>query len=258
MTMRNIKLVLEYDGTDFHGWQSQPNVRNVQDELERSLSTISQEDIRVTVAGRTDTGVHALGQVVNFKTKSLLPLETFQRGGNALLPRDVRILSAEPVEEDFSARFSARFRSYRYVISQRPSAIDRNFTWYFPLHLDISEMDNACSCLYGENDFKSFCQAGSQVNHYRCFVHHASWSKTDDKIIFNVIANRFLHNMVRSLVGTLLEVGQKKISSDEMIHILKAQNRCAAGPTAPPQGLFLVQVGYNSFSLSENYNRNQS
>jgi len=242
--MRNIKLVIEYDGAEFFGWQSQPNVRTVQDELERSLASITQQAVKLKSAGRTDTGVHALGQVANFCTESLLPTETFMRGGNALLSRDVRILSAAEVDLSFSARFSARSRSYRYVISKQPTAISRNFSWYLSAPLNVEAMRDASQVLLGENDYQSFCQAGVNLSHYRCNVLRVSLTEEESCIVFEITANRFLHNMVRIIMGTLVEVGQGKITPEDVKRILLARDRRHAGVTAPAQGLFLVSVNY--------------
>jgi tRNA pseudouridine38-40 synthase len=242
--MRNVKLVIEYDGTNFCGWQRQPNVRTVQEELERSLSNIAQETVILNSSGRTDTGVHALGQVANFKTQSLLPIKTFVSGGNAFLPSDVRILEAQDVEMDFNARYSARSRCYRYAISKRPVAIDRNYAWYVSAPLDVMALQKASDYLIGEKDFQSFCQAKADVSHYICNVVSAVWKEEADRLLFEIIANRFLHNMVRIIVGTLVNVGRGKNTSEMVLEILAARDRCLAGSTAPARGLFLVRVNY--------------
>ncbi len=236
--------MIEYDGTDFYGWQSQPNVRTVQDELERSLARITQQAVKLKSAGRTDTGVHALGQVANFQTESPLPAVTFMRGGNALLSRDVRILSAEEVELSFDARFSARSRSYRYAISKRPTAIDRNFSWYISAPLDVAAMCEASQVLLGENDYQSFCQAGVKLSHYRCNVLSVSLLEDENRILFEIVANRFLHNMVRIIIGTLVEAGRGKLGCEDVKKILTARDRRKAGITAPAHGLFLIRVNY--------------
>lgn len=243
--MRNIKLVVEYDGSDFSGWQFQPNAVTVQGELKRSLSTLTQSEVKLTAAGRTDAGVHALGQVANFHTNSQLPLQTIKRGGNALLPGSIRILSVDEVSESFSARFSARARKYRYVISKRPRAVGRMYSWFCPYKLNVGPMQHACNFILGENDFKAFCQAGAQLKHYRCNVSSAVWFEKDDDLIFEVTANRFVHNMVRILVGTFVEIGREKRDPEDMPTILESKDRKQAGPTVPAHGLFLVSVEYS-------------
>ncbi|MBN2413621.1 tRNA pseudouridine(38-40) synthase TruA [candidate division KSB1 bacterium] len=242
--MRNIKLEIEYDGTNFCGWQIQTNVRTVQEELEKALTQLTREKIRVYCAGRTDSGVHALGQIVNFKTESRLPEYVFQVGLNGILSKDIRVINAEEAEDDFNSRFSAKSRTYRYDIITRPVAVGREYAWYFKKKLNMAKMQDASSLIIGSHDFKSFCQAGADVNHYLCDVFEAAWLEIDDKLIFNITANRFLHNMVRILVGTFVKIGTGSINVDDMKHILKAKNRIKAGPTAPPHGLFLVKVFY--------------
>ncbi len=242
--MRNIKLTLEYDGTDFCGWQYQPRQRSVQGELETALGRLTQQKVAVTAAGRTDAGVHALGQVANFHTSSELPLVAFARGANALLPYDVRVLDGEEVPESFSARYSACSRAYRYVISNRPRAIGRQYSWHQPAGLDLDAMHKAAQAFVGSHDFESFCQAGAALDHYRCLVHHAEWRDAGDELVFEIRANRFVHNMVRIIVGTCVEVGRGALRPDAMNVILSEQDRRAAGRTAPAHGLFLLQVDY--------------
>ncbi len=242
--MRNIKLILEYDGTEFCGWQRQRSERTVQEEVERSLCKLTEEDIKLIAAGRTDSGVHAMAQVVNFKTNSSLPIEVFVRGGNSRLPRDVRILSATDVDENFSARYSARRRTYRYYISTRPLAVGRFYAWTYWNPLNIEPMQNACLDILGTHDFSSFCQAKAEVEHYLCDVRHAWWYKQDHYVVFEICANRFLHNMVRVLVGSMVEIGDEKKESPNVATILQKKDRNAAGPTAPAVGLFLVHVDY--------------
>ncbi|MBN1558689.1 tRNA pseudouridine(38-40) synthase TruA [candidate division KSB1 bacterium] len=243
--MRNIKLIIEYDGTDFCGYQIQDNDRTVQAELQRSLSMLTNETIRLTAAGRTDAGVHALGQVVNFTTESTLPLEAFLRGGNTRLPKDILILHAEDVPQAFHARYSAKRRIYRYLISTRRKAVGRQYAWYYWSLLDLEKMNAACAQILGVHDFQSFCQAKADVNHYDCDVRYAFWHQAREYLVFEICANRFLHNMVRTLVGTMVEIGDVRLNqSVNMIDILQAKSRDAAGPTAPALGLYLVKVDY--------------
>lgn len=242
--MANIKLVLEYDGTHFNGWQLQPEQRTVQGTVEAALSRLTAEPIRVHCAGRTDSGVHALGQVVNFHCGRVWNPEIYVNGGNGLLPRDVRILSAEPVADDFHSRYSARSRSYRYQISRRVCAVGRLYRWQVPYELDVPAMASAVRGLVGEHDFESFCQAGSGLHHFRCLVHRVDWQRQGDELIFEITANRFVHNMVRILVGTSVEVGRGRRHPQEMPAILQARDRRVAGPTAPAHGLLLTAVGY--------------
>ncbi|MBN2354883.1 tRNA pseudouridine(38-40) synthase TruA [candidate division KSB1 bacterium] len=242
--MRKIKLILEYDGSDFCGWQYQPNTRTVQSEVESALSRLTQESIKTTASGRTDAGVHALGQVIHFFCANKLPVKVFQRGGNALLPPDVRIIAAEQVPPTFHARYSAVERQYRYCISLQQRAIARHYCWYVPYPLGLEAMQQAVAGLAGDWDFQSFCRGGASVSHYRCTIYYAGWQAQEGKIYFDISANRFLHNMVRILVGTCVEIGRGALSTTVIQEILNAKNRQKAGPTAPPHGLYLVRVGY--------------
>lgn len=242
--MRNIKLTVEYDGTDFHGWQMQPNVRTVQHVLQSSLAALTQESVQMVAAGRTDAGVHALGQVVNFHTSKLYSPATFLSGGNARLPADVRILSAEEVAPEFDSRKSAKRRIYRYVISRKALAIGRHYAWFVADELDLTIMNNSCSLIIGQHDFQAFCQAGADVEHYLCTVFEAKWLSQGAQIVFEITANRFLHHMVRSLVGTFVDIGSGKYTDETLHDVLVAKDRSRVGVTAPPHGLFLVQVVY--------------
>ena len=242
--MRNIKIIIEYDGTDFYGWQIQPNVKTVQGEIERSLSQITQSEIKLTASGRTDTGVHATGQVTNFKSDTDLTLTSIVKGGNALMPYSIRIQSAEEVGLRFHSRFDAKSRRYRYLINALPIAIGRQYSWYYPHELDLEEMNIACSHLLGDNDFKAFCQSGAQLDHYRCNVKSAHWTNKEKNLTFEIEASRFVHNMVRIIVGTCLDVGGKRINPDFVKEILLSKDRKNAGTTVPAHGLCLVAVEY--------------
>ncbi len=242
--MRNLLLTLEYDGTDFFGWQRQQNLRTVQQVVEDALSQLLQEGVTLYTAGRTDTGVHALAQNANFKTKSGLSQKTIHRGANAILPRDVRLLEVSRVPPDFHARFSARKRYYRYIICKRQRAIGRQYAWYCPYRLEIEYMRKACTAILGELDFKSFCKANADVNHYRCHVSRAEWRESSEEVIFFIAANRFLHNMVRTLVGTFVNIGRGQVAPRSMQEILQARDRRRAGPNVPPYGLYLEKIEY--------------
>jgi pseudouridylate synthase I len=243
--MRNIKLVLEYDGTDFVGWQRQANGRSVQEELEIVLRTLTDEYVTVTGAGRTDAGVHARGQTANFKIESSISVNDLYRALNSLLPDEIVVHYAEEVDEKFSARYSARERFYRYFISRSATAIGRKFCWqlFYPLNVDL--MNQASSLVRQTNDFQSFCKVNSGVDNYLCSVVEAEWHEpTPGELIFSIRSNRFLHGMVRALVGTLVDVGREYITLEEFKEIIEAKDRRKAGMAAPPQGLFLEEVIY--------------
>lgn len=242
--MRNIKLTLEYDGTDFVGWQIQPNGRSVQEELEKALRQILQEKCKTNAAGRTDSGVHARGQVANFFTSKEVSPSQLVKSLNGVLPEDVVVLKAEEVDERFHARYSAQSRRYRYIISRTPTALLRKYSWPIGYRLDIASMERCAEAILGEHDFQSFCKAEADVDHYRCVVHTAAWKEMNSILEFDITANRFLHGMVRALVGTIVDVGRGYTSFEEFREILEARNRNAAGMAAPSKGLFLEEVMY--------------
>jgi len=243
--MRNIKIVVEYDGTDFVGWQRQSNGRSVQEELETILRMLTDELVTVTGAGRTDAGVHARGQAANFKIESTISTNDLQRALNGLLSDEIVVHSAEEVPETFSARYSARERFYRYFISRSPTAVDRKFSWqlFYPLNVEL--MNEASSMILQTKDFQSFCKANSGADNYLCTIIQAEWeARTSRELIFSIRANRFLHGMVRALVGTIVDVGREHISIETFKEIINAKDRRRAGMAAPPQGLFLEEVVY--------------
>jgi len=245
--MRNIKLLIEYDGTNYRGWQVQPEGLTVQGMLEEKLALITGEAVHLIGSGRTDSGVHAFGQVASFKTKSQLDVHSIQRALNSLLPPDIVIQRAEEVEEDFHARKQSKSKVYEYRILNRNlrSAFHHKYAWHLPQKLDLEEMREATRMLIGEHDFSSFRSVGSPTRTAIRRVIRAEWKKGQDGFIrFEVEANGFLKQMVRALVGTLVEVGKGKIDSEGFRKILDFRNRKEAGPTAPARGLFLKEVKY--------------
>jgi tRNA pseudouridine38-40 synthase len=243
--MENIKLLIEYDGSDYVGWQIQPNGASIQGELERALGEILQEPIATVAAGRTDAGVHARGQVASFKTSKHMSLELIHRGVNGLLPPQIVVLSAEKVPDAFHARFSARARVYRYHLGLRLTALRRSQCWYvggFKIREDL--LRQCGSLILGERDFSSFCKVDTNVDHFRCTVERASWQKIDTELVFDIRANRFLYGMVRALVGTMVEVARGHREFAQFQEILDAKDRTRAGASAPAKGLFLEEIIY--------------
>jgi len=246
--MQNYKLTIEYDGTDYHGWQIQAGDVTIQATIQKALSVMTKEPIILHGSGRTDAGVHALGQTASFKTSAKIPAPAYISGLNSLLPDDIVIRSCEPVDETFHARFSARRKTYRYHILNRPlpTAIGRRFSWHIRKQLDIDAMGRAAALICGQHDFKSFEGTGSPRAHtVRTVLHADFYEKNNGVWVFEITADGFLRYMVRNLVGTLVDVGLSKISVDDFRRILEAKNRDAAGATAPPHGLFLVEVRYD-------------
>ena len=245
---RNFRLLLEYDGTHYHGWQRQQGVMTIQEMLESKLAIMLDAGVRVRASGRTDAGVHARGQVVNFYARSRLQPGEFQHGLNALLPPDIVVRRADEVPEAFHARFSARMKTYEYRILNRPvrSAMERNACWHIRRPLQIEAMRQALDVILGEHDFAAFMAAGSMVKSTVRIVSSASIQWTAGEVIlFRFAANGFLRHMVRNLVGTLVEVGRGKLRREHLAAILESGDRRRAGMTAPARGLFLDHVDYD-------------
>jgi len=245
--MRNIKLTIEYDGKDFNGWQKQPNKLNIQGEIERAISEITKEDsIELNASGRTDAGVHALGQVANFKTNSSIPIEKMAVAINSRLKKSIVIKKAEEVEERFHSRYNCKKKTYRYVInnSDQGTAIYRNLECHIPQKLDIESMKKAAKYFEGEHDFKAFKASGTSSKSSVRIIYEAEVYQKEEKIYIELTGNGFLYNMVRIISGTLVEVGMGKIKPEEITSIIESKKRENAGKTLPPQGLYLVQVLY--------------
>jgi len=244
---RNFKLVLEYDGASYHGWQRQQGVLTIQEVLESRLEVMLRSSIRVRASGRTDAGVHAEGQVVNFYSNTGMQAAEIQRGLNSLLPSDIVVLHAEEVAHSFHARFSASSKTYEYRILNRtvPSALQRKFAWHIRRSLVTSPMRQCLSLIIGTHDFSAFMAAGSSVRSTeRCLLRAELNHSDPHRLVFVFEANGFLRHMVRNLVGTLVDVG-KDVSTPEMFaEILASKDRRRAGMTAPAHGLYLKSVRY--------------
>ncbi len=244
--MPNIKLTVEYEGTAYAGWQRQPHQPTVQAAIEDALFKITQQHIRAVGAGRTDSGVHALGQVVSFHTDKPLAAIQWASALNSTLPKDISAISSDMVPDDFHARFSARGKIYEYRMILQPSrpAIDRHRAWHFPYQLDMDAIHQAMPHFLGTHDFTSFRGQRSQTINPICTISHLSLQSESSSLIIRIEGDRFLKQMVRAIVGTLVEVGQHKRNANTMKDILESKDRKAAGRTAPPHGLYLVKVLY--------------
>ena len=237
---------VEYDGTDFCGWQAQEGSRTVQDEVEKAISYVANEAIKVTCAGRTDSGVHAYGQVIHFDTEVQRTERSWVLGCNSNLPRDINISWAKETDEEFHARFGALSRRYRYVIMNRltRSAIMQNRVYWHHQPLDVERMAEASRYFLGEHDFTSFRALACQAKHAVRNMQLLQITRQDDYIFIDVQANAFLHHMVRNIVGTLLAIGEGEQEPSWVKTLLDARDRSIAGVTAPAQGLYLVSVRY--------------
>lgn len=255
--MRNLKLIVSYDGSDFSGWQVQPDAATVQGTLASAIGRITGEKVLPQGSGRTDAGVHALAQVVTFVTESSVPTANFLKALNDILPPSVRVLEVAEMAPEFHARHSSRAKTYRYRIfrgSICPPFLAR-YVWHYPYSLDEDAMKRAAESVVGEMDFTSFAavdpERGRDVHdeHEKAVsnirkIFSSSWDRADDELIYTVRGSGFLHHMVRNLVGTFILVGKGTLPVADVIRIIEARNRSAAGPTAPASGLYLVEVEY--------------
>ena len=254
--MKNFKLTIEYDGTDFNGWQVQAAGRTVQGTIEQAISTMTRSKIRVTGSGRTDAGVHALGQVAAFRCDTRLSAGAFHSGLNSLLPDDIAIHSCEQVHESFHPRFDATAKTYIYRILNRPlaPAIGRGYCWHVRKPLDLSAMEEAAKHIMGTHDFKGFENTGSPRSHTVRNVlqasvamspgEEASYCPAGGLIAIRITADGFLRYMVRNITATLVDVGLSRRPPEDVARILKQKDRALASATAPPHGLFLLNVRY--------------
>ncbi len=245
---RRLKLLLEYSGTRYHGWQWQPNTLTIQGTLEACLAHITNGPARLHAAGRTDAGVHALGQVAHFDTASTIALPALVRGANSLLPEDIVVRQAEEVPADFHARYAARRKTYAYVVHNHsiPSALRAPYAWHVPQALDLTAMRAAASVLLGHHDFSAFRAAACAARSPWRQLFRLRLTRYAERLVFVLCADGFLQHMARNIVGTLVAVGRGQIAADAMPTILQCGQRQYAGPTAPAHGLFLVRVVYDT------------
>lgn len=235
-------MTIEYDGTDFHGWQSQPGLSTVQGELSRALEEITGRGAEIVGAGRTDAGVHAAGQVASVRLETNLSPTELRRAMTAKLPGDIVVRKIEEVQLSFNARFDARSRTYSYVFIQRPTALWRRYYYLITGDVDISAMRGAIRGFLGEHDFTSFCGSADAGSSKKCRVTKAGIVQSPPLVLLSFTADHFLYRMVRSAAGTILEIGRGKPM--KISEIIAARSRAAAGPTLPPHALFLMEVRY--------------
>lgn len=250
--MRNLKLILSYDGSEYSGWQIQPDAATIQGTLAAAIGRLTGEKVLPQGSGRTDAGVHALAQVATFSTASTVPVENFVKALNDVLPPSIRVLESVEVPVDFHARKSARAKTYRYRIlrSLICSPFIARYVWHFPYPLDEDRMAKAAALVVGERDFTSFAavdpergREDSELSNVRTIM-ESCWERDVDELIYTIRGNGFLHHMVRNLVGTFVVVGKGTLQADDIVRILESRNRSSAGPTAPASGLCLVAVEY--------------
>jgi tRNA pseudouridine38-40 synthase len=248
--MRTIRLNLEYDGTDFQGWQKQPGLRTVQGTLEAAIQTVCRCPADIVGCARTDAGVHALGYVASFRSESDIVISRLAVSLNGCLPEDIAVQSAHDVPDDFHARFSARSRRYRYLISEIPLAVGRRYVLHTHYTLDTERMAAGAANLLGEHDFSSFTPVTNDANKV-CRVLDLSVVREGAQIGIDVEATRFVHHMVRAIAGTLMEVGRGRMDPEQVGELLRKKDRRLAGPTAPAHGLTLLHVRYDPDAAGE-------
>ena len=238
-------ITLSFDGTNYHGWQIQPNSDSVQQRLQEALSTLLRQPIEVVGAGRTDTGVHARMMVAHFDWEELIDGKQLAYKLNKFLPQDIAVQEVRLVDEEKHARFSATSRTYHYFIHMRKDPFQQAYSWQVPFKLDFEKMNEAAKVLLEYRDFTSFSKVNTDTKTNLCDVKEAFWEEiAPDRWRFTITANRFLRNMVRAIVGTLVEVGRGRLSPEDVRRIIEAKDRCSAGESVPAKGLFLVDIKY--------------
>ncbi len=233
-----------YNGTNFHGWQKQLNARTVQQELEEKLFILLKNPIETLGCGRTDTGVHAKQFFAHFDLDELLDAQNLVYKLNRIISKDIAIKNITPTHDSFNARFDAKWREYEYVISTYPNPFLNEFSWYNPTTVNIDLMNQACQLLLTHNNFECFSKVHTQVNNFNCNLMEAYWKQEGELLVFTIKANRFLRNMVRAIVGTLIQVGLQNIDLTHLEQIIASKNRSEAGMSVPAHGLFLTKVVY--------------
>lgn len=235
---------LSYNGTNYHGWQYQPNAQSVQESLNKALSVILRTGIDVVGAGRTDTGVHASQMFAHFDFPDVLEVPKVVHKLNSFLPKDIAIHNIYPLHDDAHARFDAVKRTYQYHIHRQKDAFENETSWYCSSDLDVEKMNAACGILFEHTDFECFSKVNTDVNTFNCRIYEASWVQKNNKLVFTISADRFLRNMVRSIVGTMIDIGSGKISTADFTKIIESKDRGQAGFSVPAHGLFLTKIEY--------------
>ena len=234
-----------YKGTNYHGWQYQPNAISVQETLTKAMSTILNTEIELVGAGRTDAGVHAKQMFAHFDYNEIINNEVIIHKLNSFLSKDIAVLNIYTVHDEAHARFDATQRTYEYHIHTKKNAFECDDSWFHKSHLNIIAMNRACDILLKHTDFECFSKVNTDVNNFNCKIEQAFWIQENDQLTFTISANRFLRNMVRAIVGTMINVGLEKVSLDDFTNIIESKDRSQAGFSAPGHGLYLTKVEYS-------------
>lgn len=235
---------LAYKGTNYHGWQSQPDVISVQETINKALSTLLKTNVDIVGAGRTDTGVHAKQMFAHFDFDTEIDAFQLVHKLNSFLPKDIVIYTIKKVSEEAHARFDATKRTYEYCIHSMKDAFENEGSYQFQLALDIDKMNEACEILFTHNDFECFSKVNTDVSTFNCVIFEANWQQDGNKLVFTIAADRFLRNMVRAIVGTMLNIGTGKIGLDDFEKIIASKDRSEAGFSVPAHGLYLTKIDY--------------
>ena len=236
---------LAYNGTHYHGWQYQPNAESVQETLNKALSLILKETIDVVGAGRTDTGVHAKQMFAHFDLDAEIDVPHLVHKLNSYLPPAIAIFNIHKVTNDAHARFDATKRTYEYHIHTRKDVFENEGSWYYQNELDLAKMNDACKILFDYTDFECFSKVNTDVNTFNCKIYEAHWEQKENQLVFTISADRFLRNMVRAIVGTMVNIGLGKISTDDLRKIIESKDRSQAGFSVPAHGLYLTKIAYD-------------
>ena len=241
----NIKFYIEYKGTNFHGWQIQKNAQTIQGELKKAFKVLLPKDsINIIASGRTDAGVHAYNQVASVKLPSNLDLKTFFNSINGIVDNDIYIKSYYMVDDEFNARFSAQFRSYKYYIHTQFSPFKRDTSWCIPYKINFKNLDNCAEALIGEHDFSRLSKDNAEIQNKKCIIYESFWERSQNHLIYNIKANRFLHHMVRFIIGSSIEVAKSNFAFEDFLNLINNKSSKIHPICAPAKGLFLYEVLY--------------
>ncbi|MCZ8331468.1 MAG: tRNA pseudouridine(38-40) synthase TruA [Flavobacterium sp.] len=235
---------LAYKGTNYFGWQYQPDAISVQETLNKALSTLLKTNIDILGAGRTDSGVHAKEMFAHFDYETEIDIEKLVYKLNSFLPKDIAVFKIIKVHDEAHARFDATKRTYEYHIHTKKNAFKSDDSWYYSLPLDVAKMNEACKILFEYIDFECFSKTNTDVNTFNCKIFEANWQQNEDKLVFIIAADRFLRNMVRAIVGTMINIGSGKVSLNDFRQIIESKNRSKAGFSVPAHGLYLTKIEY--------------
>jgi len=242
--LKNYKLIIQYDGTNYSGWQIQKNSQSIQQKITDAIEVLLKEKINLIGSGRTDAGVHAFGQSANFRTETEINIYRFKHSLNSILPSDIVISEMNEVEFDFHARFDAKKRTYLYLMTPARSPFYKNYSYFYPHKIDLKKLNSLSNLFLGEKDFTSFSRKNSEIENKNCIVYKSFWRKRGELFLFSIQASRYLHGMVRTIVGTLLNAQDQNDSESFIKEIFNSNNREEAFEAVPAKGLFLYKVEY--------------